>query len=131
MSASPRKLRFSGLIGGALVQFSEESFGAECGCSSDSSSSAVVGTPTPASSSSTIDSSPAGGSGCDADSFVLTSPHLDELGGCFQDAGEEDGTRFFSQTSEGIGGVQAVFAAFFDEQKEDVSWRESMDFCVW
>lgn len=134
--ASPGKIRLlSGLIGGALVKFSAESFGAECGCSgvsSSSSSSAAAedSTPSPASetaspesaSSSTTDSTPAG---CEADSIVVTFPHLDEFGGCFQqDAGEEDdGSSFLSQASEHVGGVEAVFSAFFDENEEDVSFK--------
>lgn len=122
------------------MKFSGESFGAECGCSDESSSSvaAADSTSVPASetaflesaSSSTVGSdSPAGGSGCDADSIFVTLPHLDELGGCFQrDADEEEGeeeeergTSFFSRTSEHVGGVEAVYSAFFDEKEQDVS----------
>ena len=112
------------------MNFSGESFGAECGCSDGlpSSSAAAGSTSVPNSetaflesaSSSTVDSSSAGGSGCDADSFVVTFPHLDELGGCFQqDAGEEEeeGTSFSSQTSEHVGGVEVVYSAFFDEDE--------------
>lgn len=107
----------------AYTEVTADMFSAACGCPEDS----VIPT-APASSLSTPAPSVPGGLVCgelDAFSITVEVASLDDVEGCYQEAGTaylEEGGHFFSTTGKPGPAQMAVFPGYADAASTDVSW---------